>query len=75
MTTGVATIEPPVAPPAPSPSPDAGPARRRGPVGLTAVCLVLAALFAAPLGYLVARNLGLGDELFAVLGSDVLLGP
>jgi iron(III) transport system permease protein len=72
-TTGVTTIEPPLAPPAPMPATEA--ARRRGPVGLTAACLVLAALFAAPLAYLVARNLGLGDELLEVLGSDVLLGP
>jgi iron(III) transport system permease protein len=71
--TGVTTVEPPVAPLPPVEAPRTGRERRAS--GLTAVSLVLAALFAAPLAYLVVRNLGLGDELFDVIGSDVVLGP
>lgn len=67
------TIEAPLAPPSP-PATTSGPSARP-PIGLAVGSLVLAALFAGPLGYLVARNLGLGDEVLDVLGSDAALGP
>ncbi len=71
---GVTTVDPPVAPPLP---PAAAPRRpgARTPPGLAATSVLLAALFAAPLGYLVVRNVGLGDEALDVLDSDVALGP
>ena len=67
------TADPPVVSPV---RPETGRARRaRTPLGLSVTSLVLGALFAAPLLYLVVRNLGLGDEVFDVLSSDVALGP
>jgi iron(III) transport system permease protein len=55
------------------------PARRRfvprPPIALSVVSTALAILFAAPLLYLVVRNIGLGETVFDVLGSDVAVGP
>jgi iron(III) transport system permease protein len=55
--------------------PDAPNAKRRPPFGLVAVSLVVAVLFAAPLLYLIVRNIGLGSDVWDVLDSEVALGP
>lgn len=53
-------------------------ARRRAPSAprpLTLVAVVVAALFAAPLAYLVVRTLGLGSTAIDVLLSEDAIGP
>jgi len=57
-----------------------GPPRRRRrpgapPRSLTAVSVVIAALFAAPTAYLVIRNLGLGTELLDAVTDPDTYGP
>ena len=54
----------------------AGSARRtRPPRRLALVAVVVAALFAAPLVYLVVRTLGLGNDAVDILKSDDAVGP
>ncbi|MGH9048668.1 MAG: ABC transporter permease [Acidimicrobiia bacterium] len=62
--------------PAPLPAPPRrGRFRARPPFALSLTSLVVAALFAAPLIYLVVRNTQIGTDAFDVLTSDTALGP
>ena len=61
---------------APAPAPVLAPARRAAvPPGLVATALIVAALFAVPLIYLVWHNVGLGTEFFSVLREEQFVEP
>jgi iron(III) transport system permease protein len=64
----------PVATPLP-PAPAARRFRSRPPAPLLITSLIVAALFAGPLAYLVVRNVQLGSDVLDVLGSDAARGP
>jgi iron(III) transport system permease protein len=57
------------------PAPVAATARRRAPVPLVVVGVVVGALFVGPLVYLVVRTLGFGDAALDVLTSDEAGAP
>jgi len=61
---------------APAPAPVLAPARRAAvPPGLVATALIVAALFAVPLIYLVWHNVRLGTEFFSVLREEQFVEP
>jgi len=69
--TTVEAVAPAPLPPAPRP----GRFRARPPLALSAVSLIVAALFGGPLVYLAIRNLQIGTDALDVLTSDTALGP